>query len=222
MYFNGEGSKFWKAGILFLNSIPKFSNKNLIFKNLNIFKVFFDKTNFEKILDLEIGTSHLIKALWHPRLNQLMVGSASGDVTVFYDPNKSNNGAKLCVVRTASKAKQTSYVANMPIITPYSLPLYRYFSPNLEWLKLLLPSAFFYLYFRSDRPRSTRRAEELARNDPVKSRRPDLPLGVKGTGGRVQTGTLFQSSGFSCIKKIKIGQKNTSIEKFYKILVFQT
>ena len=61
------------------------------------------------------------------------------------------------MVRKPTKAKVTSYVATQHIITPYSLPL-----------------------FKEDRQRSTKRQEEKARKDPKKSKRPDLPLGMKG------------------------------------------
>ena len=87
----------------------------------------------------------------------MLVGGGDGSVRVYYDPEKSNNGAKLCVVRKPTKAKVTSYVATQHIITPYSLPL-----------------------FKEDRQRSTKRQEEKARKDPKKSKRPDLPLGMKG------------------------------------------
>lgn len=45
----------------------------------------------------------------------------------------------------------------MRVITPHALPL-----------------------FREDKPRSTRRAIEKARKDPVLSRQPELPVGSKG------------------------------------------
>merc|ERR1712039_910714 len=56
------------------------------------------------------------------------------------------------------------YVATQQIITPYSLPM-----------------------FREERQKSTKKQAEKARRDPVKSHRPEMPLGMKGTGGRVQT-----------------------------------
>jgi WD repeat-containing protein 70 len=60
-----------------------------------------------------------------------MVGSGDGVVRVFYDPDRSVNGAKLCAVRTKAKIRQTGYVANMPIISPYSLPMFREVPPCL-------------------------------------------------------------------------------------------
>ena len=127
--------------------------------------IFYEKENFNKVYEMAIGDSHVIRALWHPKLNQIMVGCGDGVVRVYYDPDKSVNGAKLCVVRKKAKAKGVSFISQEHIITPYSLPL-----------------------FREERQRSIRRQEEIARKDPVKSHRPDLPLGSKGTAGRVSTG----------------------------------
>ncbi len=88
--------------------------------------VFLDKATFSPVLEMEVGNSHVIRSLWHPKLNQMIVGSGDGVVRVYYDPDRSINGAKLCVVRRAAKVKQTQYVATPHIITPYSLPMFRY------------------------------------------------------------------------------------------------
>ena len=87
--------------------------------------VFFQKDNFDKVMEMDVGESHVIKALWHPKLNQIMAGCGDGVVRLYYDPEKSMNGAKLCVVRTKAKAKSVSYVSNPLIITPYSLPMFK-------------------------------------------------------------------------------------------------
>lgn len=155
---------------------------------------FFARDTFEKVCDVEVGgNSHVIRALWHPRLNQIMVGSGDGAVRVYYDPLKSVNGAKLCVVRTKSKVKQTTYVATQQIITPYSLPM-----------------------FREERQRSTRRQAEKARKDPMKSKRPDLPLGMKGTGGRVTSGGSTLHSWMA--KQISVKNKDDHIDPRERIL----
>lgn len=155
--------------------------------------VFVNRDTFEKVSDIEIDNAHIIRTRWHPRLNQIMVGSGDGVVRVYYDPIKSVNGAKLCVVRKRSKAKQTSYVATQQIITPYSLPL-----------------------FKEDRQRSTKRQEEKARKDPVKSRRPDLPLGMRGTGGRVTSGGSTLHSWMA--KQISVKNKDDHIDPRERIL----
>lgn len=33
--------------------------------------VFFERDTFNKVIELEVGNSHVIRTLWHPRLNQV-------------------------------------------------------------------------------------------------------------------------------------------------------
>ena len=55
-----------------------------------------------QVSDLEINDAHIIRSRWHPKLNQILIGGGDGIVRVFYDPNKSHNGAKLCVGKCVS------------------------------------------------------------------------------------------------------------------------
>jgi hypothetical protein len=155
--------------------------------------VFFDKTNFEKVCEMEIGGSHVIRSLWHPKLNQMIVGSGDGIARMYFDAERSLNGAKLCVVKTRTKAKTTQFVATQQIITPYSLPM-----------------------FREERQSSTKKQADKARKDPVKSRRPDLPMGLKGTGGRVTAGGGTLHSFMA--KQISIKNKDDHIDPRERIL----
>ncbi len=155
--------------------------------------VFLDKTNLERVLEFEVGESHVVRSLWHPKLNQMIVGSGDGAVRVYYDPDRSVNGAKLCAVRKAAKIKQKQYVSTQHIIAPYALPM-----------------------FRQDRQKSTRKQAEKARKDPVKSRRPDLPLGMKGTGGRVAAGGSTLHSYMA--KQISVKNKDDHIDPRERIL----
>ncbi len=88
--------------------------------------VFFEKSTFERVCEMEIGESHVVRTLWHPKLNQMMVGSGDGVVRMYYDPDRSLNGAKLCVVKTKTKARTTQFIATQQIISPYALPMFRY------------------------------------------------------------------------------------------------
>ncbi|XP_067677525.1 WD repeat-containing protein 70-like [Haliotis asinina] len=124
--------------------------------------IFFDRNTLNRVTEMEISDSSVVRALWHPRLNQMVVGSGDGMVRVYYDPKKSHRGAMLCVVKQKRKAKQVQVMASQTIITPYALPM-----------------------FRQGKPTSTRKQEEKVRKDPLKSRRPDLPVSGPGTGGRV-------------------------------------
>ncbi len=58
-------------------------------------------------------------------------------------------------------------MSTVRVITPHALPM-----------------------FREDKPRSTRRAMEKARKDPVMSKQPDLPIGSKGMNDLTEENTL--------------------------------
>ncbi|XP_047344434.1 gastrulation defective protein 1 homolog [Vespa velutina] len=130
--------------------------------------LFYDTKTFDRVNEIPVTNSHVIKTLWHPKLNQLFVGCGNGIVKVYYDINRSMRGAKLCVVKSHFKHKHMEVMSTQQIITPHALPL-----------------------FRQDRPKSVRKQMEKDRLDPVKSRRPDLPI-TSGQGGRVASsgGTL--------------------------------
>ncbi|KAG5325114.1 GAD1 protein, partial [Pseudoatta argentina] len=130
--------------------------------------LFYDSKTFDLVREIPVTNSHVIKTLWHPKLNQVFVGCGNGIVKAYYDSKKSLRGAKLCVVKTHMKQKHIEIMSTQQIITPHALPL-----------------------FRQDRPKSVRKQMEKDRLDPVKSRRPDLPI-TSGQGGRVASsgGTL--------------------------------
>jgi len=134
--------------------------------------MFYERETLKKVEELVVSDSSVVRCLWHPRLNQMAVGTANGQVKMLYDPNKSNRGAKMAIIRTGKKKQHSEVCVGDRIITPHALPI-----------------------FREQRETSTRKKEEKARKDPVKSHRPDLPVtGPKGVGGRLgnKGGTLSQ------------------------------
>lgn len=133
--------------------------------------MFFERETLKTVTHIEIPESSAIRCLWHPKLNQIVVGCGNGDAILYYDVKKSHRGAMLCVVKKERKAKQIEMITAQHIITPYALPM-----------------------FREGRPISTRKQEEKVRKDPLKTRRPDLPVSGPGQGGRVgaQGATLSQ------------------------------
>ncbi|XP_046992988.1 gastrulation defective protein 1 homolog [Schistocerca americana] len=132
--------------------------------------LFYDTSLFTKVNEISVTDSHVIRTLWHPKLNQIFVGCGNGTVKVYYDEKRSLRGAKLCVVKTHRKVKQVGVVAAQQILTPHALPM-----------------------FRQEKPKSIRKQMEKDRHDPVKSRRPDLPIS-SGQGGRVaQSGGTLSS-----------------------------
>ncbi|CAK9293618.1 unnamed protein product [Gordionus sp. m RMFG-2023] len=110
-----------------------------------------------------------VRVGWQPRLNQIALSCTDGCVKVFYDPDVSHNGALLCAHLKRIKRKQIFKDETPYIITPYALPL-----------------------FKETKPKNALRAEIKARADPIKSRRPELPVNGPGAGGRIAAtgGTL--------------------------------
>uniref|UniRef100_A0A1Q3F4V0 Uncharacterized protein n=1 Tax=Culex tarsalis TaxID=7177 RepID=A0A1Q3F4V0_CULTA len=135
-------------------------------KQANLY--FFDTKTFETVTTIPITDSHLIRVHWHPKLNQVFVGCGNGIIRGLYDEKRSMRGAKLCVVRTYRKKKDVQMMGSTQVITPHALPM-----------------------FRQEKSRSHRKKLEKDRMDPVKSKRPDLPI-TSGQGGRVASsgGTL--------------------------------
>lgn len=131
--------------------------------------VFFHRTSFQKVYEIEVTDSSVVRCLWHPKLNQIMVGTGNGLAKVYYDPIRSHRGAKLCVVKSKGKERQAETLTQDYIITPHALPM-----------------------FREARQRSTRKQLEKDRLDPLKSHKPEPPVSGPGRGGRVAAhgGTL--------------------------------
>lgn len=138
--------------------------RNKDFANL----YFYDTKTFELIQKIPVTNSHVVKTIWHPKLNQIFVGCGDGTIKAYYDEKRSMRGAKLCIVKTYRKKKQMEVGGSVQVITPHALPM-----------------------FRQEKSRSLRKQMEKDRLDPVKSRRPDLPI-TSGQGGRVASsgGTL--------------------------------
>lgn len=124
--------------------------------------MFYNKDTFKLAYELEVDNSDVVRSMWHPKLNQVIASTKRGIVKVFYSPDLSERGAKLCVVKTKRKEKQNDMICEQQIITPHALPM-----------------------FRVDRPKSTKKQMEKDRKDPLRSQRPDLPVTGPGQGGRI-------------------------------------
>ncbi|XP_073730730.1 WD repeat-containing protein 70 isoform X3 [Misgurnus anguillicaudatus] len=131
--------------------------------------LFFERESLNKVYEIDVTNASVVRCLWHPKLNQIMVGTGNGLAKVYYDPVKSQRGAKLCVVKSKMKDKHAETLTQDYIITPHALPM-----------------------FREARQRSTRKQLEKDRLDPVKSHKPEPPVSGPGRGGRVAAhgGTL--------------------------------
>lgn len=134
-------------------------------KNCGMGKVvFFDRSTLQTVRELDVvDGSSVVRCLWHPRLNQMVVGCSDGNVKVYFDPDKSHRGALLCTAKQKrKKTQQVEMMISQSIVTPHALPM-----------------------FKKDRPLGSKKREEKERKDPVKSHRPDMPIAGPGTGGRL-------------------------------------
>eukprot|EP01099_Mayorella_cantabrigiensis_P007293 TRINITY_DN641_c0_g1_i1.p1 TRINITY_DN641_c0_g1~~TRINITY_DN641_c0_g1_i1.p1 ORF type:complete len:347 (+),score=91.62 TRINITY_DN641_c0_g1_i1:128-1168(+) len=136
--------------------------------------LFFRRDNFE--LANQIGVPSGVGRLkWHPKLNQLIVGCSDSRLLVYYDPALSTKGALLSVVREKRKPDPNDFVPQRAIHNPHALPLFK-----------ALPSS--------------KRQREKARKDPIKSKKPDLPVQGPGYNGQLGS-TLTQHLMKTLIKK---------------------
>jgi len=108
-----------------------------------------------------------VKVAWHSKINQIITGLSNGRVVVLYSPETSLNGAKLVMSKGPARKRNIEDIidaqAAPTILTPHALPMFR----DLEV------------------GRGTKRKHEKDRQDPRKSRRPELPVTGPGRGGRV-------------------------------------
>ncbi|XP_018331183.1 gastrulation defective protein 1 homolog isoform X4 [Agrilus planipennis] len=130
--------------------------------------LFYDTETFTLKHSISSPNSHVIKIIWHPKLNQIFVGTGSGIIDCYYDDKVSLRGITLCAAKLHRRVKHAEVVSTQQVITPHALPL-----------------------FRQERRKTSRKQMEKDRLDPVKSRRPDLPI-TSGQGGRLASsgGTL--------------------------------
>merc|ERR1712071_573927 len=118
-----------------------------------------------------MGT-HVVRSIWHPKLNQIVIGGGDGLVRMYFDAEQSNRGAKLCIAKPKKRVRPTEIMSTMRVITPHALPM-----------------------FREDKPKSSRRAMEKARKDPLLSRQPNLPqrIGWSSCGVWEHTFIVYRS-----------------------------
>lgn len=132
--------------------------------------LFYDKDTFDLRHEIEVPNAHVIKVVWHPKLNQIFAATGNGLVKGYYDDKRSLRGATLCAVKTQRRTQHAEIISSQQVITPHALPL-----------------------FRQERRKTSRKQMEKDRLDPVKSKRPDLPI-TSGQGGRVASSGSTLSS----------------------------
>lgn len=125
----------------------------------------FDKRRLELVRKIGVSAHSVVCCVWHRRLNQILATTGDkkeGGTHILYDPAVSERGALVCIARAPRKKSAEDFEARPVVHHPHALPLFR------------------------DEP-SRKRQREKARSDPLKSKRPDLPVTGPGFGGRVGT-----------------------------------
>jgi len=126
---------------------------------------FVSTRTLERVAQIPVDGASIVGLLWHPRLNQLLVGNADGGCYVHYDPEMSEKGAMLCAGREPPKRSGLVYTGGaMQIHTPHALPMYK------------------------DEELDHRKRRRKERHDPLKSHKPEYVKSALGTGGKLQVG----------------------------------
>ena len=132
---------------------------------------FFDKNSFELADEISVDNTSVVRSIWHPKLNQIIVSCSDGTAHVYYDDRLSDRGAKLCAFRTKRVVTDAFTMAKPQIITPHALPM-----------------------FKEERRKSRKLDMIKARKDPLRSKRPELPMTGPGAGGRLaNSGSTYAS-----------------------------
>uniref|UniRef100_A0A7S3QJ26 FHA domain-containing protein n=1 Tax=Chaetoceros debilis TaxID=122233 RepID=A0A7S3QJ26_9STRA len=144
------------------------------FSSLKFYRIDGTKKSPMPILEVDVAKGlSIINVIWHSKINQIVASLSDGSLRVFYDSKWSIKGAKLPVAKGLRKTDDLTLLLNSrapqgsasvlgEIKTPHSLPI-----------------------FRDNTEKPTKRKREKDRQDPIKSKRPDLP----GTGIKVSEGT---------------------------------
>jgi WD40 repeat protein len=67
----------------------------------------YDRQTLQPVRTLGFPDGSVVSCLWHPRINQMMVGSSSGATHAMYDPRQSEGGVMRSVGKMAKKADIT-------------------------------------------------------------------------------------------------------------------
>eukprot|EP00795_Rhopilema_esculentum_P006823 gene6823-12416_t len=159
--------------------------------------VIFDRTNLGILREISVGNASAVSCLWHPKLNQIFAGCSNGNIKVCFDPEKSRNGATLCVGKVKKKRIDPGeQMIKSQIITPHALPM-----------------------FREKRAKSMKKVKQEMRGDTTLSKKPDPPVTGPvhlffmsqqlslGSGGRIREGMSL--SGF-VVKQIALSKMDDS------------
>lgn len=117
---------------LFPNTDCSFSpDDRLVFTGVSLKKgedigylKFYNRDTFTLEGEMKVAPASVVRSLWHPKLNQLIVSTSSGIVKTYYDAALSERGAKLCAVKTKKRYKDSFEITAQQIIARKSNQLF--------------------------------------------------------------------------------------------------
>lgn len=132
--------------------------------------VFLERDNLNIAHEIEFDNTSVISTLWHPKINQMVIGLSSGNTKVLFNPERSNKGATLCVGKVKLKRFDPGESLFKPqIINPHALRMYK-----------------------EKRTENVKKIKAKQRADPILSHKPEAPLGLAhGIGGRLKEGIEY-------------------------------
>lgn len=93
--------------------------------------LFLDTQTFEQVHSIETPNASVIRSLWHPKLNQVMMTCSDGVIKVFYDTKMSERGGLIGKEKKKSKPSESYRVAE-PVIITRELTLFLFQCVSLE------------------------------------------------------------------------------------------
>jgi hypothetical protein len=86
---------------------------------------FFDSETLQLVYKIEYPKQGCIRAVWHPKINQILVGLSDGNCRLYYEPGSSIRGALLCAERPVKRARNTEVVREELILSPLTLEMFQ-------------------------------------------------------------------------------------------------
>lgn len=83
--------------------------------------LFFDSETFELQYRIEYQDFGAVACIWHPKLNQILVGFSDGNCKIYYDTKTSVRGALLCSTKPVKRSQANEVIKQDIIISRKSI-----------------------------------------------------------------------------------------------------
>lgn len=123
-----------------------------------------------------VDHSSVTRVAWQPRINQVLAGTRSGVVNVFYDEEASQLGALMGVKRRARVRSNPFGIEELPGGVTADVPIFMPEDKDEDYYELDEPKRQYLAW---------KEAKNRIRRDPVKTKLPQMPIRGQGYGGRV-------------------------------------